>query len=99
MLLGTKRKIDRLKIIALNAKNRNEFLKFHTIHLKFVRFHNIVLNEEFGFGRNRLLKLQDKFNDKFAEYGNLVAEDVHYGSTKLRDRVNQIMKEPASQNI
>ena len=52
----------------------------------------VVLNEEFGFGKNRLLRLQDAFNEKFDEYGCLVADDISYGSRKLNDRISQIMK-------
>lgn len=53
----------------------------------------VALNEKFGFGRDRLLKLMDSFNELFDEYGELVAGDISYGSKKLNDRVKQIMKE------
>lgn len=52
----------------------------------------VVLNDEFGFGKDRLLRLQDAFNEKFDEYGELVAGDIQYGSKKLNERVKQIMK-------
>ena len=35
----------------------------------------------------------DKFNEKFDEYGELVAGDISYGSRKLKERIKQIMKE------
>lgn len=53
----------------------------------------VVLNDEFGFGKDRLLRLQDAFNEKFDEYGDLVLCDTNYGSKKLNDRVKQIMRE------
>ena len=53
----------------------------------------IALNDEFGFGRDRLMKLEKRFNELFEEYGCLVKDDISYGNRKLTDRVNQIMKE------
>lgn len=52
----------------------------------------VALNDEFGFGRDRLLRLEKRFNDLYTEYGCLVAEDISYGNAKLTARVEQIMK-------
>ena len=51
----------------------------------------IALNDEFGFGRDRLLKLEKTFNSLFEEYGCLVTDDVSYGNKKLKERVDKIM--------
>lgn len=53
----------------------------------------IALNDEFGFGRDRLKKLEKRFNALFNEYGYLVMDDITYGNTKLKERIAQIMKE------
>lgn len=53
----------------------------------------IALNDEFGFGRERLKKLEKRFNVLFHEYGYLVMDDITYGNAKLKERVEQIMKE------
>lgn len=53
----------------------------------------IALNEEFGFGKKRLEKLQDKFNELFKEYGDSIEDDVIYGNAKLKRRINKIMRE------
>lgn len=51
----------------------------------------IALNDEFGFGRDRLLKLEKTFNSLFEEYGCLVTDDISYGNKKLKERVEKIM--------
>lgn len=53
----------------------------------------VALNDEFGFGRDRLLRLEKRFNDLYQEYGLMVAGDISYGNAKLKERVSQIMKE------
>lgn len=53
----------------------------------------IALNDEFGFGRERLKKLEKRFNALFNEYGYLVMDDIAYGNAKLKERIEQIMKE------
>ena len=53
----------------------------------------IALNDEFGFGKDRLKKLEKRFNALFTEYGLLVMDDTLYGNTKLKRRVAQIMGE------
>lgn len=53
----------------------------------------IALNDEFGFGRERLKKLEKRFNELFNEYGYLVMGDIAYGNAKLKERIEQIMKE------
>lgn len=52
----------------------------------------IALNEEFGFGRGRLLKLQDAFVKLFKEYEASI-DDVIYGNAKLKRKINKIMRE------
>ncbi len=53
----------------------------------------IALNEEFGFGRGRLLKLQDAFVKLFKEYEESIDDDVIYGNAKLKRKINKIMRE------
>ena len=53
----------------------------------------IALNEDFGFGKKRLERLQDKFNELFKEYGNSIEDDLIYGNAKLKRRINKIMRE------
>ena len=53
----------------------------------------IALNEEFGFGRGRLLKLQDAFEKNFKEYEASIDDDVIYGNAKLKRKINKIMRE------
>ena len=53
----------------------------------------VALNEELGLGRERLLRVEKKFNELYQEYGELVAGDITYGNAKLKERVSQIMKE------
>ena len=53
----------------------------------------VALNDEFGFGKDRLKRLEKRFNEVFVEYGLLVMDDVKYGNTKLKRRVAQIMRE------
>ena len=53
----------------------------------------IALNESFGFGRGRLLKLQDAFEKNFKEYEASIDDDVIYGNAKLKRKINKIMRE------
>lgn len=53
----------------------------------------IALNESFGFGRKRLLKLQGEFERLFKEYESSIDDDVIYGNAKLKRRINKIMRE------
>lgn len=52
----------------------------------------IALNDEFGFGKERLQRLEVVFNELFEEYGCLVTDDISYGNAKLKKRVDDIMK-------
>ena len=58
-----------------------------------LRLITIALNEEFGFGRGRLLKLQDAFEKNFKEYEASIDDDVLYGNAKLKRKINKIMRE------
>lgn len=53
----------------------------------------IALNEEFGFGRSRLLKLQDAFEKLANEYAESIDDDLIYGNAKLKRKINKIMRE------
>lgn len=66
---------------------------FNAAMAVFMKIMTVVLNEEFGFGKDRLLRLENKFNERFEEFGGMVMEDILYGSKKLDERVKQIMKE------
>lgn len=55
----------------------------------------VVLNEGFGFGRNRIEKFKDLLDATVQEYGALIdGADVDYADDKLLQRYRQIMGEP-----
>ena len=53
----------------------------------------VALNNVFGFGRERLLKLQDEVGKLFNEYADKVMDSTDYGNKVLTNRVNEIMRE------
>lgn len=55
----------------------------------------VALNDEFGFGRDRLKRVEKRFNEVFIEYGLAVMDDATHGNIKLKRRVAQIMREEA----
>ena len=53
----------------------------------------VTLNDVLGVGRHRMKLVEERFNELYQEYGELVADDIDYGNAKLIARVEQIMKE------
>ena len=52
----------------------------------------VALNEEFGFGADRIAKFRDTMEDVIVEYGDLQdTVDVDYADGKLARRYEQIM--------
>lgn len=78
-------------LVKVMQKQRLE--AFNAGRISTVNIMTVALNEEFGFGRDRLIRLENAFNKLYEEYGELVAGDIQYGSKKLNERVKQIMKE------
>lgn len=55
----------------------------------------VVLNEQFGFGKERVERFRDALNDTVEEYGTLIdGADVDYADDKLLQRYQQIMGAP-----
>jgi hypothetical protein len=53
----------------------------------------VALNNRFGFGRDRLLALEEEFKKLYMEYGHMCIDSPNYGSSKLKKRIDQIMRE------
>lgn len=53
----------------------------------------VALNDEFGFGRDRLKRLELRFCKLMEEYGGMCYDSVNYGNQKLKKRIEEIMKE------
>lgn len=51
----------------------------------------IALNDEFGFGPERLERLARHFNDLFTEYDDMLEDGADYADSKLRERIDRIM--------
>ena len=51
----------------------------------------VALNNLFGFGKERLTKLQDEFNKLLNEYAEKVVDSEDYGNRVLTNRVKEIM--------
>ena len=53
----------------------------------------VALNNKYGFGRKRLLALEEEFKKLYEEYGHMCIDSPNYGSSKLKKRIDQIMRE------
>ena len=53
----------------------------------------VALNNKYGFGRKRLLVLEEEFKKLYEEYGHMCIDSPNYGSSKLKKRIDQIMRE------
>ena len=53
----------------------------------------VALNDEFGFGRDRLKRLELRFCKLMEEYGGMCYDSVNYGNKKLKNIIVEIMKE------
>lgn len=52
----------------------------------------VALNEQFGFGADRIAKYRDAFEKTIIEYGALMdSADAEYADGKLEERYQQIM--------
>lgn len=51
----------------------------------------VALNNRYGFGRKRLLALEEEFKKLYLEYGDMCIDSPDYGRSKLKKRIDQIM--------
>lgn len=52
----------------------------------------VALNNVYGFGRERLLRLQDEFDKLINEYADKLIDNEKHGNDILKKRVSEIMK-------
>lgn len=82
------------KLKAQRARLRNEERSelIHRILTTVYQASAVALNEEFGFGADRIKKFRDALDATICEYGVMLDEvDTDYADGKLEQRFTQIM--------
>lgn len=79
-----------LKAAAMKEAEKRALIRF--VGQKCLDVMTVALNEEYGFGADRLNRLSASFAAIMDEYGGMVDTDAEYADEKLRQRVKQIME-------